>query len=368
MKRRGRSVSKGTVVSWLNELRQGRIPQLADIRGEVDALREVAVDMRKHRLTPTEAAAGLILWIRLREIGVEPRAIEAYVEMCRRISPKDFPVDKFVDSCIRLHSLEVKLERPYDEAVDELGKAIEGAHRELGDLNSQLEASKARKTSLGNELEALEGRRISAKARLEAEVREAEERLSLARRALEDTVSKQERLKRLDPEKLNQLAEFVENYNKLGFSAEEVQRLSGWEVSLALMGIKSKELGRFIEEKGPLEAQISRTRREAKEEERKLDFMRAESKKIAKEMYSLQSTVSKLSRLGTVLKRRKALIPCKICGGEGVLIDVPSRPVAANAVSAGLVWNAPCARCGRWAQYSAWDIFAGVGLLALPES
>jgi hypothetical protein len=118
----------------------------------------------------------------------------------------------------------------------------------------------------------------------------------------------------------------------------------------------------------PLGAQISRTRREAKEEERKLDSLRGESRGMAKEVGSLQGTVSKLSRLGTVLKRRKALIPCKICGGEGVLIDVPSRPVAVNAVSAGLVWNAPCARCGRWAQYSAWDISAGVGWLALPES
>ena len=117
-----------------------------------------------------------------------------------------------------------------------------------------------------------------------------------------------------------------------------------------------------------LEAQFSRTRREAKEEERKLDSLRGESRRMAKEAGSLQGTVSKLSRLGTVLERRKALIPCKICGGEGVLIDVPNRPVAANAVSAGLVWNAQCARCGQWAQYSAWDICAGVGWLVLPES
>jgi hypothetical protein len=118
----------------------------------------------------------------------------------------------------------------------------------------------------------------------------------------------------------------------------------------------------------PLEAQISRMRREAKEEERKLDSMRGESRRMAKVVGSLQGRVSGLSRLGTVLEKRKAFIPCKICGGEGVLIDVPSRPVAVNAVSAGLVWNAPCSRCGQWAQYSAWDIFAGVGLLALPES
>jgi hypothetical protein len=213
------------------------------------------------------------------------------------------------------------------------------------------------------------------RARLEGEVQGIKHELvrtvegvSSKSQELRSLTSTRERLEKLGLEKVDRLSLFIEDYEKLGFSEEGVRRLAGWRKDLALMGVDPDGLGRFIEEKGPLEAQISRTRREAKEEERKLDSMRDEPRRMAKVVGSLQSRVSGLSRLGTVLERRKALIPCKICGGEGVLIDVPDRPVAMNAVSAGLVWNAPCGRCGRWAQYSAWDIFAGVGWLALPES
>jgi len=314
---------------------------------DLDGLRKLNTILLREGSTVYDAVRGGLLMDRLGQLGVSLDKVSGYVEFSEKIaSEKGTGSEAFVDSALRLLDLERETGKTHGEILGE-----------YEERRSELQRLDGERASLAKEVHGLEG----AKAGLEGE-------LAALRRERGEIVGGWERLKRLDLKRLDRLAEFVEDYEKLNFSPEEVQRLSSWKASLALMGVDPDGLGRFIEEKGPLEAQISRTRREAKEEERKLDSMRAEAKKMVKEVGSLQGTVSKLSRLGIVLEKRKAFITCKICGCEGALVDVPSRPVAMNAVSAGLVWNAPCARCGQWAQYSALDIFAGVGLLALPES
>jgi hypothetical protein len=65
-------------------------------------------------------------------------------------------------------------------------------------------------------------------------------------------------------------------------------------------------------------------------------------------MGSLQGGISKLSKLDTVLEKGKVIIPCKFCGREGVFMDVPTRLVAGDAMTRGLVWNLKCIYCGGW--------------------
>jgi hypothetical protein len=333
----------GVSVGAMNEI----VTQARAGAPDLDGLRELNTILRRESSTVHDAVRGGLLMDRLGQLGVGLDKVSGYVEFSEKIvSEKGARSEAFVDSALGLLDLERRTGKAYKEALEEYEKKVS----ELSMLNDE-------RASLAKDVHGLEG----AKAGLEGE-------LAALRREKGEAVGSWERLKRLDLKRLDRLAEFVEDYEKLGFSAEEVQRLSDWKVSLALMGVDPDGLERFIEEKGPLEAQISRMRRESKEEERELDSMRAESRKMAKEVGSLQGTVSKLSWLGIVLEKRKAFITCKICGCEGALVDVPSRPVAVNAVSAGLVWNAQCARCGQWAKYNAWDICAGVGWLALPES
>ena len=314
---------------------------------DIEDLRQLNIALRESGVALIDVVRGCPILRRLDELGVGLDKVDEYVKFSEKIVlEKGTGSEAFVDSALRLLSLTKETGKTYGEILVEYEKKVS----ELSMLNDE----RAR----------LEGEVQGIKHELVGTV----EGVSSKSQELRSLMSTKERLEKLGLEKVDQLSLFIESYEELNFSAEEVQRLAGWRKDLELMGVDPDGLGRFIEEKGPLEAQISRTRREAKEEERKLDSMRAESRKMAKEVGSLQGTVSKLSRLGIVLEKRKAFIPCKICGCEGALVDVPSRPVAMNAVSAGLVWNAPCSRCGQWAQYSAWDIFAGVGWLALPES
>jgi DNA-binding transcriptional MerR regulator len=65
-----------------------------------------------------------------------------------------------------------------------------------------------------------------------------------------------ERLQRLGVEKTVALAEFVEDYESLGFSAQKVQKLAEWRKSLTETGISPDALESFIEKRGPLEKQL----------------------------------------------------------------------------------------------------------------
>jgi hypothetical protein len=333
----------GVSVGAVNEI----VAHARAVAPDLNELRELNTTLMREGSTVKDAMRGGRLLNGLGQLGVGLDEVGEFVELGERVtSEKRAEGEGLVDAALRL----IRLERETGKAYGEVLKEFEERRSELAGL--YLDRARLAKEVQG----------------LKQELVRTVEGVSAKSQELKSLMSTKERLEKLGLEKVDRLSLFIEGYEKLGFSAEEAKKLSDWRKDLALMGVDPDGLGRFIEEKGLLGAQISRTRREAKEEGQKLDSMRGESRRMAKEVGSLQGRVSGLSRLGTVLEKRRALIPCKICGGEGVLIDVPSRPVAVNAVSTGLVWNAQCARCGRWAQYSAWDISAGVGLLALPES
>ncbi len=321
--------------------------------------------LRKQRLTPEEAATGLFLWNRLQEIGVEPRDLEDLVEVFRKIAPKGFPLDEFVGACVRLHNLEAKLGRPFDEVVDELEKTIERTKHELDVLYAQVE-TKSRRASL-EEFGEMEKGRVSAKAQLEAEVRETERKLSLNRRAIDEMVSTKERLRSLSLEKLESYAKFIDDFEGLKFSAERVKQLHDWQVCLLIKGIRPNELDEFIRESGPLDTQISKKRAEVKAAARKHGLMMSEIGRLEKKERSLKRGISRLSSLGKALEEGKMVIPCKICGASGLRIYLPTRSYVERAMVSGLNLYLLCGRCGSNVQYSAADILVQVGWLALPE-
>ncbi|MGC8936193.1 MAG: hypothetical protein ACP5KV_02350 [Candidatus Methanomethylicaceae archaeon] len=44
--------------------------------------------------------------------------------MCERISPPNFPIDKFIDVAIRLHELEEKAGKNYEEALKDIEREL----------------------------------------------------------------------------------------------------------------------------------------------------------------------------------------------------------------------------------------------------
>ncbi|MFQ6076927.1 MAG: hypothetical protein ACE5Z5_12505, partial [Candidatus Bathyarchaeia archaeon] len=151
------------------------------------------------------------------------------------------------------------------------------------------------------------------------------------------------------------------------FSAEQVQRLAEWRKGLKAMNIDPDGLGEFIKERGSLKKQISSLRRERNARERKVKELKGEHLRLWSQVNTLKEEASTLSTLSTVLKERKILMTCKVCGAPmSVFMKVPSRKQIETMMKSGFVMYAGCMRCGGRPSYTAYDILAEVGWLALP--
>ena len=198
------------------------------------------------------------------------------------------------------------------------------------------------------------------RARLEREVQGIKQELertvegvSSKSQELKSLTSTKERLEKLGVEKVDQLSLFIKDYEKLGFSVERVQRLSGWEVSLAFMGIKSEELDDYVKRHGPLSKQLRELGEEVAGEKRRLEH-------VTRQYRSLSTQVAIASALNGLLTSRMISIACPRCG-RPVPRRIPTFWELDNAVGRGLAYQVGCLNCGLVNQVAPRDIFANVG-------
>jgi hypothetical protein len=133
------------------------------------------------------------------------------------------------------------------------------------------------------------------------------------------------------------------------------------------MGISQDGLERFVKEKGPLQAQISNMRSELKDVERKIEAARNEHRRLFEETTSLQAEALKLGKLGKVVKLGRIVIPCKVCGSDGVFVKLHTASEYRGMMRSGVALQYKCLYCGQWSMYTPWDILTEVGLMAAPE-
>ena len=335
----------------------GAINQMvAEARGKisnVEELRQLNIMLRKSGASVYDAVRGAKLLDLLNERGVGPDTLHSYIELCEKIGPeRGVEAEKFVDAGMRLMSLEVKT-----------GKNYEGVLKDFEEKIRQIEGLKAKEKSVQEEVQRL----MDKKTKLGDEIREAEEMLSSTRQELNKAVSTNERLKKIGLEKVSDMARFVEGFELLGFDANMVKTLAEWRKSLKEMGINPDALGRFVKEKGPLEAQTSKMRSELKDTERKIETIRNEHRRLFEETTSLQAEALKLGKLGKVVKLGRVIIPCKVCGMEGVFVKLHTASEYRGIMRSGVALQYKCLYCGQWSMYTPWDILTEVGLMAAPE-
>jgi len=53
------SVGKGTVANVITELKAGKFPEFGDLSEQLELIRELAIDLRRAKLTPVQAAVGV---------------------------------------------------------------------------------------------------------------------------------------------------------------------------------------------------------------------------------------------------------------------------------------------------------------------
>lgn len=311
-------MSMGALSAHINELRK-RAP-------DIDQLRELNVVLRRGGFTVFDALRGGRLLDEVGWLGVSLDELESYVKLSARISPKKgVEAERFVESSMRLMSLEAKTGKNYEQLL-----------KDFEERTKQIEGLEMKAKGLQEENRKL----MERKAELEGEIREAKERRSIALQELNHIITTQERLQKLGLERVSDLARFIEDFELLGFDTNMVRKLASWRKSLAEMDINPDKLGEFIKKKGSLEKQLDNLTREKIAREQKAKELKGEHLRLWNQMTSLRDEVSRLFSLSLALKEGRLTLPCKVCRMQGVRV---LRPVVQLHVLGGrLVRGSAC--------------------------
>ncbi len=126
-------VAKGTVVNVINELKAGRFPQVTNLEDEVEALREVAVGLKRTNMSVSQAASGLVALQWLESLGVEPGELEQVTALYRQLASGETAA--FVRAAITLEEVQDRTGKD----PEELMVWLEGLEARAWELEQQCE-------------------------------------------------------------------------------------------------------------------------------------------------------------------------------------------------------------------------------------
>jgi len=233
-------ISKGSVVSIIADLKNGKFDGLESISDEIDALREIRVELRKRDLSLSQAILGLSAFQGIEALGVEPADIKRVVEMCQRLTPEGTETQDFllaVSAVIEVEQRTGMNPKELEEMVGELEgqyHTLEQRCKELEPMSNEVVALTERRNSLVTELAVLEAK--EKKESLDAEIGERTERLQKLQGLVNDTeqligrlaqrvLDLEESLQRISS-KSGQASNALKRILSLGLSENDLQQLA----------------------------------------------------------------------------------------------------------------------------------------------
>jgi chromosome segregation ATPase len=199
------NISKGTVANIISELKAGRFPEYSDLPEQLELLRELAVDLRKSRITSIQAVLGASMFSRLQELGIEPSEMGSLSDLCRSLDKEGMEVRPFLNAAraleeerersgLSVEELEMKVRDLEETAnrLEPLKREVKAYATQLTDLGEKRRVMTEKVTTLeertkvlGNNVKYKEQRETALSGRiieLEDRAQNADERLATARK------------------------------------------------------------------------------------------------------------------------------------------------------------------------------------------
>jgi len=123
-------VSKGSVSNVISELKAGHILDVQGPAEQLELLRELSSDIRRHHLTPGQAILGLTVLSRLQELGIEPSDVEGWAAIFRELVPNEAELSTFTHAALALQEIQERT----GLSVEALEKKAGGLEREVARL------------------------------------------------------------------------------------------------------------------------------------------------------------------------------------------------------------------------------------------
>lgn len=222
-------VSKGTVANVVADLRAGQILEAEGVADQLELLRELGSDLKRLKLTPGQAVAGLTVLSRLQELQIEPDEIGRWAGAYRDLAASESDREALLQAALYLEQLRQTTGLTFEE-LEAKGRSLEekvaqleplaGEHR---DYEKRIPKLKKQQKKLTDEISQFENRREPLlRSVAQNEKREAE----LSRR-----VQWLEQRAQAADERLAGARKNLSELAGLGLSLDElsgfVQRLSG---------------------------------------------------------------------------------------------------------------------------------------------
>ena len=182
-------VAKGTVVNIIRDLKEGRIDAIGNLSDEIDAFREIAVDLKRSGLTVSQATIGISAFQGISSLGIPPNEVKDVVDKCRQLTPDGIKTQAFLAAAVAVRELEERTgyePQELEEWVTELERQcirLEQRCRELAPMAKKV-------AELTDDLERLTQEQVT----LESEVQEERGRLDA------QIMHRTDRLERLEPQ------------------------------------------------------------------------------------------------------------------------------------------------------------------------
>ncbi len=154
-------LSKGSVANIVSEAKEGKFPDVRDVREQIDTLRELSVELRKKNGTVSQALLGLSFFERLSKLGIEPDMLDSWIKMCYEISSPDYPIEESMMAALRLKELERERGMTYEELTEDYEtktKGLSDIERRTEELGTSRERLSSEVDSLGKEKRSLEAK------------------------------------------------------------------------------------------------------------------------------------------------------------------------------------------------------------------
>jgi len=308
-------ISKGSVVNIINEMKKGFYPEFDSLLGQVDMLRDLAVELRKLGLKASQALLATVFMRRLMNLGVKPSSVEPWIKLCQKLSTPEYSQDKVVNAAMKL----IKLEEEEGKSLEELLVELEALPEKLKQAKSSLDKLEAEITVKQKELQSLNKEASSAREKLAKLIRGVES------------------LERLGVDKVSSLSIYIEECERIGYKAEAVKDLAKLQHDLRSIGLNPHKLQEQASEIRDLENRIKNLKG-------KIASYRRTLKKLRKSKDSLLHQSHKLRIIDGILRRRSIGVPCSYCG---IILEVPlpSRQEAKLMEKASVQIICPRCRC-----------------------
>ena len=175
-------IGKGTVANIISELKAGSFPEAGDLSDQLEAIRELAVDLRHSRLTLAQASIGLTVLSHLTELGVEPSDIENCAALGRIAAAKGTDIQSFTRAALSLE----KMRRQTGLSVDELESKV----NDLQERACRMEPLAKQAKEVEKQITELDGK----KQTLNKETSKLQERAEVLRRNVKDKEQREAKL------------------------------------------------------------------------------------------------------------------------------------------------------------------------------